>query len=66
MKIWKVFKSNHNILAYVKVPEDCKIFDTSYASLQLVRKLHNDSSINGTQLVAKDENIINEIPMYIL
>lgn len=66
MKIYKVFKSNHNILAYVKVTDDCKIFDTSYASLQFVRKLHNDSSINGTQLLAENENIVKEIPMYSL
>lgn len=66
MKIWKVFKSNHNILAYVKVPVNCEIFDTSYASLQLVRKIHNDSTINGTQLVTENEQLIENIPIYTL
>lgn len=64
MKIYKVFKANHDVLAHVKVNEDCTIFDTSYAALQLVRKLHNDSNINGTQLLAENENIIDGIPMY--
>ena len=41
MKIWKIFKKC-DLLAYVKVPVNCEIFDTSYASLQLVRKIHND------------------------
>jgi hypothetical protein len=64
LKIYKVFKANHDVLAYVKVNEGCTIFDTSYAALQLVRKLHNDSNINGTQLLAENENIIDGIPMY--
>ena len=66
MKIYKVFKS-HDILAYVKVPDNCIIFDTSYAALQLVRKLLNDSSsINGTQLLDENEPIMAGIPMYTL
>ena len=65
MKIYKVFKS-HDILAYVRVPDNCIIFDTSYAALQLVRKLLNDSSINGTQLLDENEPIMAGIPMYTL
>ena len=66
MKIYKVFKRNHNILAYVKVNEGCTIFDTSYAALQLVRKLHNDNNINGTQLLDENEPIVAGVPMYTL
>ena len=66
MKIYKVFKRNHNILAYVKVNESCTIFDTSYAALQLIRKLLNDSSINGTQLLDENEPIMAGVPMYTL
>ena len=65
MKIYKVFKS-HDILAYVRVPDNCIIFDTSYAALQLVRKLLNDSSINGTQSLDENEPIMAGIPMYTL
>ena len=42
MKIIKVLKSLNEIQAYVKVSKDCKIFDTQYAALQLVREKHND------------------------
>ena len=66
MKIYKVFKRNHNILAYVKVNEGCTIFDTSYAALQLVRKLHNDNNINGTQLLDENEPIMAGVSMYTL
>ena len=66
MKIYKVFKMNHNILAYVKVNEGCTIFDTSYAALHLVRKLLNDININGTQLLDENEPIMAGIPMYTL
>ena len=64
MKIWKV--SKQKLVAYVKVPDNCTIFDTSYAALQLVRKLHNDHNINGTQLLDTNEPIINNIPIYSL
>lgn len=64
MKIWKIFKKCE-LVAYVKVPVNCEIFDTSYASLQLVRKIHNDLAINGTQLVAENEQLEN-IPIYTL
>lgn len=64
MKIYKVFKKD--LIAYVKVPSDCTIFDTSYACLQMVRTLHNDNNINGTQLVAEDEQLIENIPIYTL
>lgn len=66
MKIYKVFKKNHNILAYVRVPDNCIIFDTSYAALQLVRKLHNDLNINGTQLLDENEPIMAGVPIYTL
>ena len=64
MKIYKVFKNSHKILAYVKVSENaCKtIFDTSYAALQLVRRNYNDDSINGTQLV-DDEPLEPDVPI---
>lgn len=65
-KIYKVFKKNHNILAYVRVPDNCIIFDTSYAALQLVRKLLNDSNINGTQLLDENEPIVAGVSMYTL
>lgn len=64
MKIWKVSKKT--LIAYVKVPDDCKIIDTSYAVLQLVRKLHKDGLINGTQLLSKNEQIKSGIPVYSL
>ena len=65
MKIYKVFKNSHKILAYVKVSENaCKIiFDTSYAALQLVRRNYNDDSINGTQLVDVDEPLEPGVPI---
>ena len=64
MKIYKVFKNSHKILAYVKVSDNaCKIiFDTSYAALQLVRRNYNDDSINGTQLV-DDEPLEPDVPI---
>nr|DAH30424.1 MAG TPA: hypothetical protein [Bacteriophage sp.] len=64
LKIYKVFKANHDILAYVKVNEGCTIFDTSYAALQLVRKLLNDSNVNGTQLLDENEPIMTRVPIY--
>lgn len=67
MKIYKVFKNSHKILAYVKVKVSenaCKtIFDTSYASLQLVRYNYNDDSINGTQLVDVGEPLEPGVPI---
>lgn len=65
MKIYKVFKNSHKILAYVKVGENAykTIFDTSYAALQLVRHNYNDDSINGTQLVDVDEPLEPGVPI---
>ena len=68
MKIIKVLKSLNEIQAYVKVPKDCKIFDTHYAALQLVREKHNDRNINGTQLldIEHNEKMQDDIPVYTL
>ena len=68
MKIIKVLKSLNEIQAYVKVPKDCKIFDTQYAALQLVRKKHNDRNISGTQLldIEHNEKMQSGIPVYTL
>ena len=68
MKIIKVLKSLNEIQAYVKVPKDCKIFDTQYAALQLVREKHNNRSINGTQLldIEHNEKMQAGIPVYTL
>ena len=68
MKIIKVLKSLNEIQAYVKVPKDCTIFDTHYASLQLVREKHNDRNINGTQLldIEHNEKMQAGIPVYTL
>jgi hypothetical protein len=63
-KIWKITNNKCELVAYVMVPERCDIFDTSYASLQLVRHLHNDNSISGTQLVDGGEKIIKSLPIY--
>ena len=67
MKIIKVLKFS-TVVAYVKVSKDCKIFDTQYSALQLVRERHNDININGTQLldIEHNENIQVGIPVYIL
>ena len=68
MKIIKVLKSLNEIQAYVKVSKDCKIFDTQYAALQLVREKHNDRNINGTQLldIEHNEKMQIGIPVYTL
>ena len=68
MKIIKVLKSLNEIQAYVKVPKDCKIFDTQYAALQLVREKHNDRNISGTQLldIEHNEKMQVGIPVYTL
>ena len=68
MKIIKVLKSLNEIQAYVKVPENCTIFDTQYAALQLVREKHNDININGTQLldIENNEKMQTNIPVYSL
>ena len=68
MKIIKVLKSLNEIQAYVKVPDNCKIFDTQYAALQLVREKHNDRNISGTQLldIEHNEKMKNNIPVYSL
>ena len=67
MKVIKVLKSLI-VVAYVKVSKDCKIFDTQYSALQLVREKHNDININGTQLldIEHNEKIQVGIPVYIL
>ena len=67
MKTWKVLKGLIHIVAYVEVMENCKIYDTAYASLQLVRsQFPEDRSINGTQLldVARGETMQENIPVY--
>lgn len=68
MKVWKVKKASIGTVAYVNVPDDCKIFDTSYAALQLVRERMHDRNINGTQLLDADrgEQMRNGIPVYTL
>lgn len=68
MKIIKVLKSLNEIQAYVKVPDNCTIFDTQYAALQLVREKHNDRNICGTQLldIEHNEKMKNNIPVYSL
>ena len=68
MKIWKVKKSSIGTVAYVKVPDDCKIFDTSYAALQLVRERIHDRSISGIQLLdaERGEKMQPGIPIYTL
>ena len=67
MKTWKVLKGLTHVVAYVEVSENCKIYDTSYAALQLVRShFPEDRSINGTQLldVAKGEAVQENISVY--
>lgn len=66
MKIWKILKASIGVVAYVKVPDDCIIFDTGYAALQLVRKKMNDSNVSGTQLLDCGEKMLEEIPVYTL
>lgn len=68
MKTWKVKKASIGTVAYVNVPDDCKIFDTSYAALQLVRERMHDRSINGTQLLDSNRGEIIQpgIPVYTL
>lgn len=68
MKTWKIFKTVSNVLAYVQVPDDCKIYDDAYASLQLVRKKLNGPHICGTQLLDVDrgEQMQNGIPIFVL
>lgn len=67
MKIWKVTKVMR-IVAYVKVSEDCKIYDDMYEALELVRKEFNDFSICGTQLldVEHGEQMQEGIPVFTL
>ena len=67
MKTWKVLKGLTHVVAYVEVAENCKIYDTAYASLQLVRsKFSKNRSINGTQLldVSRGETMQENIPVY--
>lgn len=68
MKVWKTFKAGSDTIAYVQVPDDCKIYDDAYASLQLVRKKLNDPHICGTQLLDVDrgEQMQNGIPVFVL
>lgn len=64
----EIFKTVSNVLAYVQVSDDCKIYDDAYASLQLVRKKLNDPHIFGTQLLDVDrgEQMQNGIPIFVL
>ena len=67
MKTWKVSKGIGGIVAYVQVLETCTIFDTGYASLQLVRsQFPEDRNINCHQLldVARGETMQENIPVY--
>ena len=67
IKTWKVLKGLTHVVAYVEVSENCKIYDTAYASLQLVRShFPEDKSINGTQLldVARGETMQENIPVH--
>lgn len=50
------------------MPDDCKIYDDAYASLQLVRMKLNDPYINGTQLLDTDcgEQMQKGIPVFVL
>lgn len=67
MRVWKVFKRLGVIAAYVEFASDCKIYDTSYAALQLVRsKFPNDKDINGTQLldISAGEKMLQGVPVY--
>jgi hypothetical protein len=68
MKTWKIFKFGSDTIAYVQVPDDCKIYDDAYASLQLVRMKLNDPYINGTQLLDTDcgEQMQKGIPVFVL
>lgn len=66
MRIWKVLKGL-DIVAYVKVASGCKICDTSYAALQLVRsKFSADKDISGTQLldISAGERMLKDVPVY--
>lgn len=68
MKIWKVL-NRFCIVAYVYVSDNCTVFDTGYAALQLVRKkIPNDKTINGIQLldIERNEKIIKGVPIYSL
>lgn len=67
MRIWKILKGM-KVVSYVKVTEDCKIFDDGYVALQLVRKKFNDSSIGGEQVldVKRGEQIQESIPVFVL
>ena len=67
MRIWKVLKGLNTVVAYVEVSEECKIYDTSYAALQLVRsKNPTDKCINGTQLldISVGESMLQNVPVY--
>lgn len=66
MKIWKISKASIGVVAYVKVPDNCTIFDTGYAALQLVRKKMNDSNVSGTQLLDFGERMLEGVPLYTL
>ncbi len=67
MRIWKILKGM-KVVSYVKVTEDCKIFDDGYVALQLIRKKFNDSSIGGEQVldVKRGEQIQESIPVFVL
>ena len=61
MKTWKILNTGKGIVAYVNVNEKDNR-DTSYYALRLVRKYFNNNSICGTQLLAKGEDKIGNIP----
>ena len=45
MKIWKILKSSLGVVAYVKVSDNCDIFDTGYEALQRERDQANDRNV---------------------
>lgn len=66
MEIWKIF-SHCKIIAYVKVPENCTIFDTFHASLQLVREKLDKNASSGQLLdVKREEKMLDNVPVYTL
>lgn len=68
MKVWKVKKPLVGTVAYVKVSDSCRIYDTSYAALQMVREKMCDCNISGTQLldIERGEQIQEDIPVFTL
>ena len=64
MKIYKVMDNVSNIKSYVKISDNCNIFDTGYKALQITRKHYNDYNISGTQILSDNEKMINDIPVF--